>query len=174
MVTISIPYDRHPGVRLSRPVTNVYHSLQRARVTFLSVFCSDSPQCCSFSLSLRPCCWLQTANKVAERWEVVIFRRDPLIMLISLLIFKMWSPGLSISLCCSLFGIMSICLARITIFKTVSGDLCPHLLWSCCNCSFGAMSLDCSPSQSLPVAAIPHDLSPFFLPLHVFFPCTTH
>lgn len=50
------------------------------------------------------------------------------------------------------------------IFKTVSGDLSPHLLCSCCNCPFGAMSLACSTSPSLPLAAILFDLSPVFGP----------
>lgn len=38
------------------------------------------------------------------------------------------------------------------IFKTVSVDLSPHFLCSCCNCPFGAMSLQaapCHPSHSL-------------------------
>lgn len=50
------------------------------------------------------------------------------------------------------------------IFKTVSGDLSPHLLCSCCNCPFGAMPLACSTSPSLPLAAILFDLSPVFGP----------
>lgn len=53
---------------------------------------------------------------------------------------------------------------RFVIFKTVSGDLSPHLLCSCCNCPFGAMSLACSTSPSLPLAAILFDLSPVFGP----------
>lgn len=70
--------------------------------------------------------------------------------------------------------LVRVCLARICdFFKTVSGDLNPKLLFICCNCPFGAVSPARSPSRSLPLAAILFDLS-LFLPLHLFFPCTTH
>lgn len=107
---------------------------------------------------LLPQCWTGQGGGGA-----VIFSKDRLKMLISLLIFHTWSPLLSISLVLGIIWHYECVFLRwgFVIFKTVSGDLCLHLLWSCCNCSFGAMSLACSPSPPLPLSAIPHDLSLF-------------
>lgn len=75
----------------------------------------------------------------------------------------------------SLFGIISTCLSSkdLWFLKLFSGDLNPKLLFICCNCPFGAVSPACSPSRSLPFAAVLFDLS-LFLPLHLFSPSTTH
>lgn len=63
---------------------------------------------------------------------------------------------------------MSTCLAGLcTVWNHALGPG-PHLLWSSCNCSFGALSLALSLSPSLLLLC-------FFLPcLSVFLPCLAH
>lgn len=75
------------------------------------------------------------------------FCKDPLIFLISLLFFYAWSLFFPLISTISLFGIMSMCLSGkdLWFLKLCLGT---HLLCSCCNCPFGAMSLACSPLTS--------------------------